>query len=663
MAPRKAPTEVVNMRGSPCLYRRPSGIYAVRIVVPKRLRGLVGRGEIHTSTGCKDCSAAKVVALRIQLYWRDHFVTLNIELLSVANPLLQGDGAIGIQEAAAIIGMTPAELMGAMLNDDVPVLTFVQNLLGWQVSDIHDIDQEEGSYLWDDVEAKGRNAAHTGYLRFHDSTVTLSGLIADGTYKESVFRGSGRSAIFLMEEMDVPLSRCTALKSAIERIRFRLAGYVPHVPLNASKTVPDSPAPASLLLVSDTISGQFGHTPFSELYEIYKADREWKEDQTRRMNTETRLFIELMDNPRLGDINKKLIIEYARRLALLPSDIYQSTRKYKVGSIKELIPIAKQHSLKLKNSDTIKGHIGRLSEVLNYAATDGGMMQFNPASNYKRGRGKKSPKRDQDQRQVFSPEELLLIYSQDWFNNGTGETYPSGWTTWRPFRYWLPLLGLLSGGRLNELSQLYLNDIVQSAENSDIWYIDFNLNTPDKIDSDESDFDPDKTLKSVNAIRVVPIHNVLIKAGLIEYVDALRKAGHTRLFPELKHDTVKGYGKPAGSWFNEKFLGKKLGIVRNGQKTFHSLRHCFLTATERNDVPERVMVTLAGHERGKSQSMSRYAKDRSAAELKGFIDRLIFPCLNDVAQFKIKAGLKAVKSCLRLKAALAKAKRTRLDAM
>ncbi|MDU7187743.1 MAG: SDR family NAD(P)-dependent oxidoreductase, partial [Klebsiella sp.] len=51
----------------------------------------------------------------------------------------------------------------------------------------------------------------------------------------------------------------------------------------------------------------------------------------------------------------------------------------------------------------------------------------------------------------------------------------------------------------------------------------------------------DKSLKTVNAIRQVPIHPRLIELGLLEYVDALKVAGYDRLFPELKHNKIKGY--------------------------------------------------------------------------------------------------------------------------
>lgn len=50
-----------------CMYRRSSGIYVVRLAVPKRLRGALGRTEIHVSTELRELPAARIAALRILL--------------------------------------------------------------------------------------------------------------------------------------------------------------------------------------------------------------------------------------------------------------------------------------------------------------------------------------------------------------------------------------------------------------------------------------------------------------------------------------------------------------------------------------------------------------------------------------------------------------------
>lgn len=223
---------------------------------------------------------------------------------------------------------------------------------------------------------------------------------------------------------------------------------------------------------------------------------------------------------------------------------------------------------------------------------------------------------------------------------------------WRSHHYWLPLMGLLTGARINELSQLYLDDVVQSE--SGVWYFDFNFNQPDKIKADAQE--DDKSLKTVNAIRVIPMHDALVRLGLPEYASELRKAGYSRLFPELRHDKIKGYGKPAGSWFNERFLGNQLGIERNGKKVFHSFRHNFLTALERLNISEGVRAMLAGHLRGNTESGTRYSKDRNAEELKVSIDQLNFTVLSTIAPFNIEAGLKSIKIAFRRKNSILRAK-------
>jgi hypothetical protein len=64
------------MSGVSCLYRRSSGIYAVRIVIPLRLRALVSKGEVHASTGLHDLGAAKLTALKIQSQRREKLMAL-----------------------------------------------------------------------------------------------------------------------------------------------------------------------------------------------------------------------------------------------------------------------------------------------------------------------------------------------------------------------------------------------------------------------------------------------------------------------------------------------------------------------------------------------------------------------------------------------------------
>lgn len=636
-----------------CLYRRPSGIYAVRLVVPKRLREWIGRTEIHSSTGLRNLDEAKSVALKIQLEWRDRVLAMDIDKLLTAAPFLAGEALIGLVEAANITGIPVRVLAAELAHDRASVHIHIHGLRCWKVPDLYDIDRDpDGTYVLNDVEHKGDETLVSGLVRLYDGRSSLMQFATGTVARESIFRDGKTTAYFIDHELNVESAQCLIEKRTVGVVRDRLVAAAPLIASRATAApalpmsgslVPIERAPKPVVSVAvadgpavyDPVTAKHGNKRFSELYALCKRDRNWAADQTRRMDTEAGLFIDLMDDPKLADIEKETVLEFARLLAAVPSDIYRARRRFKTTSIDELIAIAERHELARKAETTVKNHVGRLSEILGYGVRSG-MMRFNPASDFKRGRV--IGQRSQDERQVFTPEELSRIFSQDWFTTGSGSITKRGWTHWRPYYYWLPLLGLLTGGRINELAQLHLDDL--RASEKGVWYVDFNLTGADKMD------EPDKSLKTVNAVRVVPMHAKLVQLGLPEYASALRRAGYSRLFPELKHDAVKGYGKPAGSWFNERFLGGKLGIERNGMKTFHSFRHCFSTAVERLDVGERVLAQLVGHERGKTQGMARYAKDRSADDLAPIVNRLLFSQLDELAPFNADAALSAIKCAM-----------------
>ena len=635
-----------------CLYRRPSGIYVVRIAVPHRLRKSVGRTELHTSTGLRDLNAAKIAALSIQLHWRNYFMSLDTDKLRATHPVLAGPGVIPIAEAASLLGLTVTSLLTSMQNVRAELFTYADGWAGWIVPALYDVELDyDDSYLMSSAQRLGEYGPYRGMVRMVDRPGALASLIQGASCKQAVFEAEGGAGLLLDYEQEISVSAVTASKTAIERIRLHLAA---HLPLPSEKPVSGpilSPAgPASLpVVVHDQMTARHGDKRFSDLFAIYSKTKTWAPDHTKRMAKEAGLFEELMGNPLLQEIDAEMINRFAAELARLPDDIYQGRRTLcndHAVSLRDLIARAEETNALRKSEATIKRHMGRLSEVLNYAERQR-MIYVNPAKDYKRGGwDKKSAIRDQDERSVFSEDELNLIFSQDWFKTGSGKIAPrTEFTNWRPHHYWLPVLGLLTGGRINELSQLYLDDIRQTVEDG-VWYIDFNLDQLDKTESDALD----KTLKSVNAIRVVPIHSRIVQLGLIEYVETLRKAGYTRLFPELKRDPVKGYGKPAGSWFNERFLGKKLNIPRDGMKVFHSFRHGFSTALGGFEMSEREIAQLTGHTRGQTESGKRYIKDRSAVQLTSRIESLSFPCLDQVAKFNTAAGLAAIKSAKRRKA-------------
>jgi integrase len=274
-------------------------------------------------------------------------------------------------------------------------------------------------------------------------------------------------------------------------------------------------------------------------------------------------------------------------------------------------------------------------------------LNVNPAAGLQ-GDGRNREQRPDEAREKFTSDDLARIFGASWFKTGRPKLTQNGTSTkhFRPVHYWLPLLALHTGGRANELGQLYVSDICNRGGSSP--YVAFRLVHPDQIDADEGDSLPDKSLKTVNSKRNVPIHEELTRLGFLEYVDALETAGFTRVFPELSFDKTKGYGLAARKWFNEHYLGRTLKIERNGKKTLHSLRHNFSTAAHESGIVGRMHKQLMGHERGESLAEVRYTKDGEPDEVKPLIDQMKFD-LPPIAPLDIQVALRAISHALAAK--------------
>lgn len=148
----------------------------------------------------------------------------------------------------------------------------------------------------------------------------------------------------------------------------------------------------------------------------------------------------------------------------------------------------------------------------------------------------------------------------------------------KQYRKWGPLIGVYTGVRLNEIAQIDLADIRQQ---DGIWFFDFN---------DEGD---DKQLKTKASKRRVPLHSELIRLGLLDYVDVLRKQGKQKLFQELPNSIEHGRGRNLGRWFNEQLLPKL--DLKAKELVFHSLRHTVVTQLVNAQVPDPLVKALVGH--------------------------------------------------------------------
>lgn len=626
------------------LYRR-GAQYHARLRVPRLLQAVYGKPDLRTSLQTSDPGEARLRVLEVVLAWRRDFVRLKVMLdarqVAAGSALLLGDGLIPLESAARECGLPLQDMLRETINRAVELRL---QALGWQGTDVpaaalvHDYD---GALLPVDSAAGRDTTIVTGALYLRRESLPL---IVDGRFEDCLFFRDARrlhAVVFALPGVSVAVGALLIAKPDAEVLRLDLAkGVTPAMLEAATQAAAHKPQAAFV--------HKYGNMRASELLkEFVKAKRPgWSpatviqvcgEDGTGGM---LGVFVELMGDPALGDIDGVMMLEYRQRLLTLPADLHQTRRRLKVTTLAELVEASE--GLPRMLGTRADAYVSKISEAFKWAAQRD-YIRKNPAAGVIE-RSKKTT-RDQDDQPEFTDENLGLIFSAPWFVNGKGERTAGGtYSSFRPYQFWMPLLALFTGGRLNELAQLHLTDVKRTPGGT--WFLDFNRTSGANAD------EPDKRFKTRNSIRQVPLHPELIRLGLPDYAQALRGAGHDRLFPELRFDRVKGYSKQCGQWFDERFLGKLLKIPRDGKQVFHSFRHNFVSALYRLDPApgEFTINELSGHERGETMSAIRYAKGLGPDALQIHVDRLTFN-IPTIAAFDVVEGLAAVEHALARKQA------------
>ena len=329
---------------------------------------------------------------------------------------------------------------------------------------------------------------------------------------------------------------------------------------------------------------------FSQLVEDYKRERLAGEDWTPKTQKENmaayKLCMDIIGDLQIHDIGKDRALTYIETLKKLPPNMNKMPA-YRGKSISDIIAL-NPTPISVR---TFNKNVERVSSLFKWAAEQPEYdLRYNPFA--RRSLDDSKAKK----RQPFTTDELILLFGAEEFAQ---RKYVSA------FSYWLPLMGLFTGARINELCQLHLSDFVVFGG---IHCINI------------QDEQPGQKLKNNNARRLVPIHDKLMEVGLIRYVEQLRAQGGERLFPTLKL-TKNGYGDAPSKWFGR--LKDKYGMEKQ-IKVFHSFRHTFISTMLDDDVEESSIAPIVGHE-GKLITGKVYWNAKDAAKRKPTVDRFLLP--------------------------------------
>lgn len=189
----------------------------------------------------------------------------------------------------------------------------------------------------------------------------------------------------------------------------------------------------------------------------------------------------------------------------------------------------------------------------------------------------------------------------------------------RPHKFWVPLIAMLTGMRVNEISQLFRKDVrierVRDTKGVEHAILCFEV-TP---------YRKNQRIKTPYAKRLIPVHSMLMTLGFQEYLDDLDRLGADHLFPGLNW-SGDGPGRAMTQWFNAKHRRREAGIDVP-TKTLHCFRHTINTLADRCSIPDSIMTSLNGHADGEGVRARTYVARATLVECQQAIESLPFPVL------------------------------------
>lgn len=291
---------------------------------------------------------------------------------------------------------------------------------------------------------------------------------------------------------------------------------------------------------------------------------------------------------------------------LLRSIPKNSTKFFPGMSFRDAAIRASERGVPLLNPKTVATHLQKISTLFKWAENEDYIDR-----NLARGLADRGSSAHSDEdRHPFTVEELQRIFSGPPFVRGreksnTSSSIESGQGG---ARYWVPLIGLFHGMRLNEICQLRIDQIKQHGE---ISYFDIQASSADQ------------RLKTSHSRRRIPVHPTVASLGFLRYVSELRQRGEDRLFPELPVDARGYYSRKITRWFSSYVA--KCGVDTE-RKSFHSLRHAWRDAAREARIPEEIVKVLGGWVR--EGTAARYGSGYSLEVLNTELSKIEFRGLN-----------------------------------
>lgn len=330
------------------------------------------------------------------------------------------------------------------------------------------------------------------------------------------------------------------------------AAAPPNVVVTAVEPALDSPHAAS---ADSTPPGQRRLSKAIELMMEEKGSSLAEKTRTS-YKAKTGVLLKFLGDELVSAYGRESMLRLRKRLEKLPKHACLS-ENFDETPVEELLkgggrPLAER---------TVLSYLSFASSVFGYCADELRWLAHSPCPAWRKS---KALQRDTGWK-AFSPGDLNRMFTSRYYSNPKVRIA-------KPHNFWIPLIGPLSGMRIDEICQLYKADIRRIG---DIWCFDVN----DALD---------KKLKGESSRRIIPVHPILIELGFLDYVDSVTTK---RLWPRLKR------GKNGYSHDFSKSINKHIDrhVTVDPKIVFHSFRDTFSESLTAAGVDESLIGRILGH--------------------------------------------------------------------
>lgn len=202
----------------------------------------------------------------------------------------------------------------------------------------------------------------------------------------------------------------------------------------------------------------------------------------------------------------------------------------------------------------------------------------------------------------YEPEELRKLFC------------PSDYLLWSSLHaedFWLPLLGLFTGARSEELVKLKRKDVKRTPEQpfrsgrkdtsrAGIWFIDLTSG--------------ERRLKAITSHRTVPLHSYLVDLGFVDYFSDFDQEDY--IFPFYANKAKGKFGDEYRRYRRSVGVGRDENETEGRRLHFHTFRKNAINAFRDHDVPDSVNREIVGHSTsgGKKDAHSQNYEQRHTIE-------------------------------------------------